>query len=197
MKSYALTITGWELEASGHSLTDDEVKKIREYQDENEIDSLDLIGSDLENIIEGYYSGDGNMWSIIRPLENDRINCVLSDSDDPENTIIEFGLDEMGNHDEYQEDYEITNYNGYPTEEKEKNILLWFGENKGTICSFNFESEEVPTSKDFTYIRGSIETPDGDWDVVDKVFFKGKELEPNWDCEWVTGKALTVQLWTL
>ena len=47
------------------------------------------------------------------------------------------------------------------------------------------------------YFREKIDTPDGDWDFVDKVFFKGTELEIDFDAQWTTGKALTVQLWTL
>ena len=65
------------------------------------------------------------------------------------------------------------------------------------VYGFNFESEEVPTPKDFSYIPSTIGTEEGDWDLIDKVFFKGKELEVDYDFQETRGKALTVQLWTL
>jgi hypothetical protein len=58
-----------------------------------------------------------------------------------------------------------------------------------------FESEEIPTEKDFTYTTGSIVTPEGDWDFIDKIFFKGQELEIV-DYLDNSGKASTVKIYT-
>ena len=111
--------------------------------------------------------------------------------------ITTFNLEEMTDHYEIDENYESIDYHGFPSEGENENILLFLEENKGLVYGFNFESEEVPTPKDFSYIPGTIGTDDGDWDFIDKVFFKGKELEVDFDLQSTNGKALTVQLWTL
>ena len=52
----------------------------------------------------------------------------------------------------------------------------------------------MPKSIDFCYQKGSIATPDGDWEFVSKLYFKGKELEVD---EYLdnSGKASTVQIY--
>jgi hypothetical protein len=119
-------------------------------------------------------------------------------SDDMENKVLEFGEKEMSDHYEVDEDADYgQTFNGYPIEGSEENIILWLEENKGWVCDFEFESDEVPTAKDFSMIGGCIETPDGDWDFIDKVYFKGKELEMDFNHQETRGKALTIELWTL
>ena len=49
--------------------------------------------------------------------------------------------------------------------------------------------------EDFAYLNGDIETPEGCWDFIDKIFFKGEELEIT-DCLDNTGKATSVYLWS-
>ena len=70
-------------------------------------------------------------------------------------------------------------------------------ENKGMVYGFTFESEEVPAPKDFSYIPGTIGTDYMDYDFVDKVFFKGNELEVDYDFQETNGKGVTVQLFTI
>jgi hypothetical protein len=195
MAKYQLKVYGWELNASAQSLTDQQVEDIKQYQEENGYDDLSEIAWELETIVDGYEPFSTNMWVIDVPMDNDRLSFILEDENGQE--VSTFDLDGMTDHYEIVEDYEGRNLNGYPTEGEEQNILLFLEENKGIVYGFNFESEEVPTAKDFSYIRGSIETPDGDWDFVDKVFFKGTELEVDYDFQGTNGKALTVQLWTL
>ena len=75
------------------------------------------------------------------------------------------------------------------------NILATFDEGKGGIAGFEtFESDTVPKPLDFCYQKGSIATPDGDWEFVSKLYFKGKELEVD---EYLdnSGKASTVQIY--
>ena len=55
-----------------------------------------------------------------------------------------------------------------------------------------------PPLNTFTFLNRSISFSDGiDWDYMDKLFFKGQELEISYDEQWTRGKALTVELWTL
>lgn len=195
MAKYKLRVHGWELNASGHSLTNDQVDDLKDYQEENGHDELSEMAWEIETVVDGYEPFSTNMWVIDVPMDNDRLSFILEDENEQE--VTTFKLDDMTDHYEIDEDYDGKNYNGYPEEGGEENILLFLEENKGVVYGFNLESEEVPTAKDFSYVRGSIETPDGDWDFVDKVFFKGTELEIDYDFQDTIGKALTVQLWTL
>lgn len=195
MAKYQLKVYGWELNASAHQLTDQEVEDLREYQEDNGYDDLSEMAWDIETVVEDYEPYSTNMWVMDKPMDNDALTFILSDENG--NEISQFGLDEMTDHYEIDEDYESIDYKGYPTEGEEENILLFLEEGKGVVYGFNFESDEVPTPKDFSVTPGTIGTPEQDWDIIDKVFFKGKELEVDYDFQGTNGKALTVQLWTL
>ena len=190
-----LRVHGWELTASAHSLTNQQVESLKEYQEENGHDDLSEMAWEIETVVEDYEPFNTNMWVIDVPMDNDRLTFILEDENEQE--ITTFNLDDMTDHYEVDENYEGNNRNGYPEEGGDENILLFLEENKGVVYGFNLESEEVPTAKDFSYVRGSIDTPDGEWDFVDKVFFKGTELEVDFDFQDTRGKALTAQLWTL
>lgn len=195
MAKYKLRLHGWELNASAHSLTNQQVEDLKEYQEENGNDDLSEIAWEIETVVEEYEPFNTNMWVIDAPMDNDKLTFILEGEDGEE--VTTFKLDDMTDHYEIDEDYDSDSRNGYPEEGGDENILLFLEENKGVVYGFNLESEEVPTDKDFSYVRGSIDTPDGEWDFVDKVFFKGTELEVDFDFQETRGKALTVQLWTL
>jgi hypothetical protein len=103
----------------------------------------------------------------------------------------------MTDHYEIDENYESIDYHGYPSEGENENVLLFMEENKGVVYGFNFESEETPTPADFSYIPGTIGTDYGDYDFIDKVFFKGSELEVDHNFQATNGKGVTVQLFTI
>ena len=195
MAKYKVRLHGWELNASAHSLTNEQVEDLKEYQEENGNEDLSEIAWEIETVVEEYEPFNTNMWVIDVPMDNDKLTFILEGEDGEE--VTTFKLDDMTDHYEIDEDYDSDSRNGYPEEGGDENILLFLEENKGIVYGFNLESEEVPTAKDFSYVRGSIDTPDGEWDFVDKVFFKGTELEVDFDFQETRGKALTVQLWTL
>lgn len=195
MAKYQLKVYGWELNGSAHSITDQQVEDIKQYQEENGYDDLSEMAWDLETVVEGYEPFSTNMWVIDKPMDNDRLSFIIADENGED--IRTFNLDEMTDHYEIDEDYESIDYQGYPTEGEHENVLLFLEENKGLVYGFNFESDETPTPKDFSVIPGTIGTEEGDWDFIDKVFFKGTELEVDYDFQNTNGKALTVQLWTL
>ena len=197
MKNYVLVITGWETNASGHKLTNEEVDIIETYKEENGADDLSDVNYELEEILENYYPFDTNMWVIDKPAVNDRLHFLLFESDNMDKPILEFGYNDLGDHSNYEEDFESKILNGYPIKDKEENILLWIEENKGWICDFTFESEEEPKPSDFTVKEGFIETPDGDWDFIDEVYLKGEKLDMDYNHQSTDGKGLTVELWTL
>jgi len=195
MSKYKVKVIGWELNASAHSLTNDQVEDLKDYQEENGHDDLSEMAWEIETVVQDYEPFSTNMWVIDVAMDNEKLTFVVEDENGQE--ITTFSLSDMTDHYEVVDDYEGRICNGYPEEGGDENILLFFEENKGIVYGFNLESEEVPTAKDFSYIRGSIDTPDGDWDFVDKVFFKGTELEIDFDFQDTRGKSLTVQLWTL
>jgi hypothetical protein len=197
MKNYVLVITGWETNASGHKLTNEEVDIIETYKEENGVDNLSDVNYELEETLENYQPFDTNMWVIDKPAVNDILHFLLFESDNMEKPILEFGYNDLGDHSNYEEDFESKILNGHPIKDKEENILLWIEENKGWICDFAFESEEEPKPSDFTVKEGFIETPDGDWDFIDEVYLKGEKLDMNYNHQSTDGKGLTVVLWTL
>jgi hypothetical protein len=84
----------------------------------------------------------------------------------------------------------------YPYDEK-PNILLVYEEVKGTLVDFSLESDETPKPSDFAMTVQSMETPEYELELVDKVFFKGGELERQYEQEHYWGKGMNVELFTL
>ncbi len=195
MAKYILKLQGLELHASAHSLTNQEVTDIKAYQEENGYKSLSEMDLEIENVINDYEPFVTNMWTVDVPMDSDGLNFILQDETGKE--VSTFKIHELTDHYEVDEDYESKSCNGYPEEDGEENILLYIEEYKGIVYGMSFESNETPTPKDFSYIPGCISTPDGDLDFIDKVFFKGTELEIDFDFQDTKGKNLTVQIWTL
>ena len=114
---------------------------------------------------------------------------------------MEFGINETVDLYETIEDfddkYKYRSYNAIPEYNiPPTNLYLSVDENKGGIFTFTFESDTVPVASDFTYSSGSIDTPDGDYDFIDQVFFKGQPLViedyiDNW------GKSSSCMIFTL
>jgi hypothetical protein len=116
--------------------------------------------------------------------------------DDMEKEVLAFDIDETGELDEnYYEENNYVGYDAFPKEDEPRNVYLSVDENKGGLYYMEFESDEVPSSKDFTFTTGSIETPNGDWDFIDKIFYKGEELEI---VDWLdnSGKSSTLEIFT-
>ena len=82
-------------------------------------------------------------------------------------------------------------------EGEQENILLWIDENKGVICNFTFETEDEIKVEDFKYLPSIIETPDGDWDIIETMMYKDSELQIEYEVTDVNNKALTVELYEL
>jgi len=102
MKKYKLLVNGWELNASGHELTDEEVQKLKDIQDERKIDDLSELGFELEEILDDYYAYSTNMWVIDKPMNNTSLNFVLVEVDEigDEKVLLNFPYNEMKDHTE-------------------------------------------------------------------------------------------------
>jgi hypothetical protein len=196
MKKYKLKCYGWEMEALCHSINSEQVEHINDFMELSESDDLSDMLYDLENIDIDIYSP--NLFHIGKPFNNNTMRFVITDENDDD--VISFGTNEVKEiYDmipDFDDKFEYTSYVAYPGEFSNENVLLVVNESKGGLYSFEFESDTIPTPLDFAFSSGEIETPEGDYDFIDKIFFKSKELEilDNLDN---TCKAVTVNLWTL
>lgn len=199
MAKYQLLVNGYGLDGSAHTLTDEEVQTILSFKEKEGHKTLDEMYMDLPEILEDYDHYMTNYWVTTTAIDSERLHFVLVD--EQENVVWDVKQDEM---DRFMENFEypenaddhIKEIDAYPHEGKE-NILLVYETVKGTMFGFNIESDEQPKPSDFAVTGQSMETPNYEEQLIDKVFFKGKELERNYDEEHFWGKSLTVELFTM
>jgi hypothetical protein len=192
---YKLELYGWEVEATGHSISDKQVEDIQSLMKEKEVDELWEVRHDLEEneIIDDLWSPD--LFHESKPLDNSALICYIYDEDGKE--VSKFPLHDIPHAWEVIGDEEADklsvnipcdpNYMGGSLASRKKtrivdNIFCTFDENKGGCCEYEIESDTPPTAKDFYYVNGCIETPDGDWDYIESIYIKQtddtyKELE--------------------
>jgi hypothetical protein len=202
MTKYSLLVNGTGFDGSAHVLKSEEVQKIRDFQVEAGYDSLDELYTDLPELLDGYDHYDTNYWVTSTAMATPRLHFVLVDEN--EEVVWNVKPEELsGVNDEtigftFPEDAEdrTKEIDAYPHEGKE-NILLVYEETKGTMVDFVVESDEVPNPVDFSFTILSLETPDYELELVDKVFFKGTQLEPVYEQENYTGKGLTIDIFTM
>ena len=195
MTKYKLNCYGWSLEAIGKTLTDEQVKKIEDLMKKAGYEELWEVRHDLDDLLD-IDIWDGDLFHVSKAFDNGTMYFTVED--DMEKEVLSFDIDETGDLDEdYYDKNEYVNYDTFPKDKKLKprNTYLSVDENKGGLYYMEFESDEVPSSKDFTFTTGCIETPNGDWDFIDKIFYKGKELEI---VDWLdnSGKSSTLEIFT-
>ena len=193
MAKYKLNCYGWSLEAIGKSLTDEQVKKIEDLMKKAGYEELWEVRYDLDKLLD-IDIWDGELFHISKSFDNGTMYFTVED--DMEKEVLSFDIDETGDLDEnYYEENEYVGYDAYTKENEPRNVYLSVDENKGGLYYMEFETDEVPTAKDFTYSTGSIDTPNGDWDFIDKIFYKGQELEI---VDWLdnSGKSSTLEIFT-
>lgn len=172
---YILKTYGWSAEFIGKKLTNEQVEQIELIKEENGYDELWETRFDLESLDIDIY--DGDLFHINKALDNNTMIFELEDENG--NSVLSFGIGDIKTISSINEDWDdYASHRGYPIE-KDENIFLTVDENKGGIFEFEIESESVPTVEDFTYCHGSVDFPDGDWDYIDRIFYKGTELEPS------------------
>jgi hypothetical protein len=202
MAEYKLIVGGFGFDGSAHVLTDVEVQKLRDSVKEKGVESLVDLYSDLPQLLDNYNYVGTNYWTSITALADD--NTVFSLYDGDENLIWEAtfqeltptfdedcGFDFPEDADDYSKEVD-----GYPHEGKE-NLLLVYEIVKGTLISFIFDNDEQPKPSDFSCTVQSLETPKDYYELVDKMFFKGKELESNGEDENYRSKSLNVEIHTM
>ena len=193
---YTLNCYGWQMEAIGKSLTDEQVLKIKEFMTENGYENLWEARFELDGLldIDIWY---GELFHLSKAFDNGVMHFVIKDEEGKE--VLKFDIQDILALDEVIDDYYTHNsleeYDAFPNKNGNNNVLLMVDENKGGLYYMNFESDDVPTAEDFTFMTGSIVTPEGDYDYIDKIFFKTVELEIE-DYLDNSGKASTVEIFT-
>jgi hypothetical protein len=193
MAKYKLNCYGWSLEAIGKSLTDEQVKKIEDLMKKAGYEELWEIRHDLDELLD-IDIWDGDLFHISKAFDNGTMYFTVED--DMEKEIVTFDIDQTGDLDEnYYEENSYVGYDAFPKEDEPRNVYLSVDENKGGLYYMEFETDEIPSPQDFTFTTGSIETPNGDWDFIDKIFYKGEELEVT---DWLdnSGKSSTLEIFT-
>ena len=193
MAKYKLNCYGWSLEAIGKSLTDEQVKKIEDLMKKAGYEELWEVRYDLEELLD-IDIWDGDLFHVSKAFDNGTMYFTVED--DMEKQVLSFDIDQTGELDEnYYEENDYIGYDSFPNETEPRNVYLSVDENKGGLYYMEFDSEEIPKPEDFTYTTGSIETPNGDWDFIDKIFYKGEELEV---VDWLdnSGKSSTLEIFT-
>jgi hypothetical protein len=202
MTQYKLILGGYGFDGSAHVLTDVEVQKLEDTVQEKGYDSLDDLYSELPELLDKYDYVETNYWATITALASDNLVFYLYDQD--ENLIWEATYEELTptfdedcgfvfpeDADDYSKEIDA-----YPHEGKE-NILMVYEIVKGTLISFLVDSEEQPKPSDFSCTVQSLETPRDDYELVDKLFFKGVQLESDGENEDYWSKGLNVVLYTM
>lgn len=193
---YTVEFYGWEMEAMGFSLTDEQVEKVDILMRDKNAEELWEVRWDMEEFIDIY---DPDLFHKSAPFYNGTLWAQVKDEDG--NVVLEFEEKDRG--DEYEnvgdvdEIYTYESYLASPHYRNDgvKNVLLIVDESKGGLFECEFESDEVPTAKDFSFMGGTVDTPEGEWDFISRIFFKDQLLEP---VDWLDsrGKAATVELYT-
>lgn len=202
MSKYKLVINGFGMEAAAHTLTPEEVQKVRDFQTENGHDELSEMYTDFPEILDEFDYGLTNWWIASRPYVSDRLMFTLRDENDQ--VVWECGWNELEDVYTLDEKYGLPSdfeqltetVDAYPHEGHE-NILCIIEDVKGSLCSYTIESDEQPQPKDFGFVAHSLESPIFDYEYLDKMFYKNQELEKQFEDEWVTGKSLDIHLFTL
>jgi hypothetical protein len=199
MAKYKLLVNGYGLDGSAHTLTDEEVQTILSFKEKEGYQNLTEMYMDLPEILEDYDHYMTNYWVTTTTIASESLHFVLvSENDEVVWDVKLDELDHLMDRFEYPEDADEheKEIDAFPHEGKE-NILLVYETIKGTMFGFDIESDEEPKPTDFAVNFQSMETPNYEESLVSKMFFKGQEMERNYDEEAYRGKSLTVELFTM
>jgi hypothetical protein len=187
---YKLNCYGWEAEFIVKSLTDEQVSKIENLMLERGTDDLADVSYDLLEEVDIDLMED-TLFHQCKPLDNNLMNFELED--ETGKVILKFRIKDTSDIYDMVEDFEDPiSFVAIP-DLSNKNLYISVEENKGGLYYMEFESDEVPTAKDFACTHCSLDTQDGDWDYIDAIYFKGNPLEVSDYLDNIT-KGLTVEL---
>ena len=174
-KKYTIKLVGWSVKTTAHSLNVKQAKIVQEYAKANNIMLNDLLES-MESVIDDYDHYDTNLWNFEAVLSDD-LNIYLEDEDG--NPILKFTISETSG-DIDKNHLDLLTYSALPNAET-PNVLVYQEDNKGVIYGCVFESVSTPSPEDFTFKYGRLITPDGDLTFIQTFYFRGEELEDDYE----------------
>ncbi len=200
-KKYKLSIHGTTFEGAAHKLSAEEARSLVAFKEANSIQSWIELYDELPKLLPGYDPRETNWWHAFRPCLDEALHFVLSD--DEGQTFWDEGLDELAELYDLDDQYRLPDgfedlkesFDAVPAEGQE-NILFSYEMLKGAFGTYIIEANEVPQPKDFAIVPTSIETPDYEVELLEKIFYKSQELEPDFDDSWVRGKQLVLEVFT-
>jgi hypothetical protein len=187
---YTVNTYGWSGEFVAKKLTKEQLEKVDSLLEERDTTNVADIRFDLEDEL-GIDMLDGDIFQTVRGLNNNTMLFQVRDEDGE--LVLEFGIEDIKNVlDENDDMYgDMVSYEVTPTEDY--SVYLSVDEFKGGIFSYEFESDVTPKVEDFKYVTGSVDTPDGDWDIIEGIYYDGEKLEI-YDYLDNSGKAATVEI---
>jgi hypothetical protein len=180
---YELRALGWCGEFTAHKIKESDAEIIRQHAIKNG-EEYDNIGGSLEGILADYDCYNTNLWQTgMLPFPHSS-SFALYDKNNKEIFCIEKleggpKLPQLNYVDEPE--YEATT--------GPDNILVFCEECKGTPAIWLVESDTVPSPTDFTFKICKVRIEGDDTDYVDSVYYKGRELDRDWDNEFTRGKS--------
>ena len=182
MAKYRITVGGWEYHMKARSVDQELIDRAIELEDIWDIE---------EEIFEGDmkidYEASGISW-------NEGLYFTIEDENGKE--LETFNETEFNYGDVIEDDdqgYESVCIDPEYVEEYE-NTLLLVHEYKRSYMEFEVESDTPVTQKDISSTTLSIESPEGDYDLINKIGFRDQLLEPN-DWQGGDGKASYVKIY--
>ena len=198
MAKYTLNTYGWSFEAICKSLTNEQVQLIKDKMDEEGYSELHEIRFELDELLDLDF-WDGDVFHKTEAFDNGSMHLEVLDEDGK--MVLDFSIDEMSNLydtiEDFDDKYDYVGFEAIPENNvPPTNLYLSIDENKGGIFQYQFESDTVPTPFDFTVSSGSIDTPNGEYEFISRIFFKEQLLEIE-DYLDNSGKASTCTIFTL
>lgn len=200
---YSLLMNGFYFNGSCHKLSTNDFERIKDYKLKNGIKSFYEMNSFLPEIIDDYETETiTNFWILNTGLIDDKLRFVLIDKN--EDIVWDCNYNafsdiwDESNKFSYNEDAgnNTFEFNAFP--DVQNPILLFYNETlRGTVVNFSIDSDVVPNPKDFAVLSFDLETPNADFELIDKVFFKGIELEKHFDYENYRSVNLDIDIFTL
>ena len=177
MSLYEIIFYGSGIDVMASSVTEKQVEHIQKFLKIKGYNTIAAAQKELKYINVDTQKAD--ILNFYKMLYNDEVTVQVFDFDFEE--ILKFNLKDMAAAKDVIPDFD-EKYNNSPfilTDYKRENegILFSVDERKTRFPYRVFESDEVPTIKDFAYSVNYLKSPDNTWTYVNRVFFKGQVLD--------------------
>jgi hypothetical protein len=184
-RKFELQAMGRGLFVSAHKLSPLEVGLVKEYCMENEEDTQ-YISTLLDGVLEDYDPFETSEWQTGVLALVDNVSLDICDSEG--NKVFSL-TDILNSGAEVIDDYDLQ----YEVEPKDGDLLLFCEDYKGNVASWVFpESTDLKApllAKDFSIKIGRIDINEDQTEYIEKVFYKGVELEQSYDNISMEGKG--------